>query len=46
MHNKYIKEIRKALTEIVGLNKLGYDFEFWIYNEKKIKSKIDGTNLL
>ena len=23
MHNKYIKEIRKALTEIVGLNKLG-----------------------
>ena len=27
MHNKYIKEIRKALTEIVGLNKLGYDFE-------------------
>jgi|TARA_R100000084_G_C4589510_1_gene117725 hypothetical protein len=27
MNDKYIKEIRKALTEIVGLNKLGYDFE-------------------
>ena len=27
MNNKYIKEIRKALTEIVGLNKLGYDFK-------------------
>ena len=27
MNNKYIKEIRKALTEIVGLDKLGYDFE-------------------
>jgi len=26
-NDKYIKEIRKALTEIVGLNKLGYDFE-------------------
>ena len=27
MNDKYIKQIRKALTEIVGLNKLGYDFE-------------------
>ena len=25
MNDKYIKQIRKALTEIVGLDKLGYD---------------------
>ena len=27
MNDKYINTIKKALTEIVGLNKLGYDFE-------------------
>lgn len=27
MNDKYIKEIRKALNEILGLYKLGYDFK-------------------
>ena len=27
MNDKYINTIKKALTEIVGLNKLGYDFQ-------------------
>ena len=27
MNDKYIKQIRKALNEILGLYKLGYDFE-------------------
>jgi len=42
----YIKDYEKNIAKCKGCIKLGYDFEFWIYNEKKIKSKIDGTNLL
>jgi len=47
MNDKYIKEIRKALTEIVGLNKLGYDFEikqgsYSLHDDYYDYSSVDG----
>ena len=47
MNDKYIKQIRKALNEILGLYKLGYDFEikqgsYSLHDDYYDYSSVDG----
>ena len=41
----YNKDYEKNISKCKGCIKLGYNFEFWIYNEKKIKNIIKGEDL-